>query len=78
MYKEKGQYHVTLYPDMLPRVFDHEISYLVSPNHPKSMSKKLRWVNLVNIKVKVTRSRASDRNASIPRRIIAVTERQTN
>ena len=61
MYKGKGQNHVSLYPDMFPRVFDHEIAYLASPNYHKCMSKKLRGINLVNIKVKVTRWRASDR-----------------
>ena len=62
MCKGKGQNHIALYPDMLPRVFDHEIAYLVSPNYPECMIKKLRGLNLVNIKVKVTRSRASDRS----------------
>ena len=59
--KGKEQYHVALYPDMLPIVLDLEIAYLASPIHPKGMSEKLRGVNLVNIKVKVARWRASDR-----------------
>ena len=50
MYKGKGQNHIALYPDMLPRVFDHEIAYLASPNYPKGMSKKLRVLYFFDIK----------------------------
>ena len=61
MYKEKGQYHVTCFPDMFPKKFWLEIAYLALSQHPNGMVKKWRVLLLVRIKVKVTRGCASDR-----------------
>ena len=40
MYREKGQYQVTFFPDMFLKEFGLEIAYLALPQHSKVWLKK--------------------------------------